>query len=148
MQIGQIEQQHSLLVGIEEHDIEHAFLRLVQIEQAGEHRERLAAARVRLADCLPDVAAQFSAAAHLREVPGLIEAGLGRSMDESEALGLDALTVVPAPVAALDVLRGWAQRPVERAIDANAVHGSDASDTARHEVGFFFPGMNVYSRLS
>ena len=33
-------------------------------------------------------------------------------------------------------------------IDANAVHGSDAADTARHEVGFFFPGMNVYSRLS
>ena len=92
------------------------------IEQAGEHRERLAAARVRLADCLPDVAAQFSAAAHLRKVPGLIEAGLGRSMDESEALGLDALAVVPAPVAALEVLHGWAQRPVERAVDANAVH--------------------------
>ena len=30
-------------------------------------------------------------------------------------------------------------------IDANAVHGSDAADTARHEVGFFFPGMNVYT---
>ena len=31
-------------------------------------------------------------------------------------------------------------------IDANAVHGSDAVDTAKVEVGFFFPGMNVYSR--
>ena len=31
-------------------------------------------------------------------------------------------------------------------IDANAVHGSDAPDTAAVEVGFFFPGMNVYSR--
>ncbi|MEP6824079.1 MAG: nucleoside-diphosphate kinase, partial [Ramlibacter sp.] len=31
-------------------------------------------------------------------------------------------------------------------IDANAVHGSDAADTAKAEVGFFFPGMNVYSR--
>src|SRR4051812_41740200 len=31
-------------------------------------------------------------------------------------------------------------------IDANAVHGSDAADTAAVEVGFFFPGMNVYSR--
>lgn len=30
-------------------------------------------------------------------------------------------------------------------IDANAVHGSDAPDTARVEIGFFFPGMNVYS---
>ena len=33
-------------------------------------------------------------------------------------------------------------------IDANAVHGSDAADSARHEVGFFCPGMNVYSRQS
>jgi nucleoside-diphosphate kinase len=31
-------------------------------------------------------------------------------------------------------------------IDANAVHGSDGPDTARHEVGFFFAGMNVYTR--
>jgi nucleoside-diphosphate kinase len=31
-------------------------------------------------------------------------------------------------------------------IDANAVHGSDAPETAAVEIGFFFPGMNVYSR--
>ena len=31
-------------------------------------------------------------------------------------------------------------------IDANAVHGSDAPETAAQEVAFFFPGMNVYSR--
>lgn len=31
-------------------------------------------------------------------------------------------------------------------IDANAVHGSDAPETARAEVAFFFPEMNVYSR--
>ena len=31
-------------------------------------------------------------------------------------------------------------------IDANAVHGSDAVDTAENEIAFFFPGMNVYSR--
>ena len=31
-------------------------------------------------------------------------------------------------------------------IDANAVHGSDGPDTARVEVGFFFPAMNVYFR--
>jgi nucleoside-diphosphate kinase len=31
-------------------------------------------------------------------------------------------------------------------IDANAVHGSDGPDTAKGEVGFFFPGMNVFSR--
>ena len=31
-------------------------------------------------------------------------------------------------------------------IDANAVHGSDAAETAAVEVAFFFPGLNVYSR--
>ena len=31
-------------------------------------------------------------------------------------------------------------------IDANAVHGSDAPETAAVEVAFFFPGMNVYNR--
>ncbi len=31
-------------------------------------------------------------------------------------------------------------------IDANAVHGSDGSDTAAVEVAFFFPGMNVYGK--
>lgn len=31
-------------------------------------------------------------------------------------------------------------------IDANAVHGSDAPETAAGEVAFFFPGMNVHSR--
>ena len=30
-------------------------------------------------------------------------------------------------------------------IDANAVHGSDGPDTAKTEIAFFFPGMNVYS---
>jgi nucleoside-diphosphate kinase len=31
-------------------------------------------------------------------------------------------------------------------IDANAVHGSDAPETAAVEIAFFFPGMAVYSR--
>ena len=31
-------------------------------------------------------------------------------------------------------------------IDANAVHGSDAPETAAVEVAFFFPGMNIYAR--
>ena len=30
-------------------------------------------------------------------------------------------------------------------IDANAAHGSDGPDTARAEIAFFFPGMNIYS---
>ncbi len=31
-------------------------------------------------------------------------------------------------------------------IDANAVHGSDSPETARSEIAFFFPEMNIYSR--
>jgi nucleoside-diphosphate kinase len=31
-------------------------------------------------------------------------------------------------------------------IDANAVHGSDAAETAAVEIAFFFPGLNIYSR--
>jgi len=31
-------------------------------------------------------------------------------------------------------------------IDANAVHGSDAAETAANEVAFFFAGLNVYAR--
>lgn len=29
-------------------------------------------------------------------------------------------------------------------IDANAVHGSDSAETAKVEISFFFPAMNVY----
>ena len=31
-------------------------------------------------------------------------------------------------------------------IDANAVHGSDAAETAAVEIGCFFPTLNIYSR--
>jgi len=31
-------------------------------------------------------------------------------------------------------------------IDANAVHGSDGPDTAKNEIAYFFPSLNVYSR--
>lgn len=31
-------------------------------------------------------------------------------------------------------------------IDANAVHGSDAAETAAIEIAYFFPALNVYSR--
>jgi len=31
-------------------------------------------------------------------------------------------------------------------IDANAVHGSDAAETAAVEIAFFFAGMNLHSR--
>jgi len=31
-------------------------------------------------------------------------------------------------------------------IDANAVHGSDAPETALNEIGYFFPSLEVFSR--
>jgi len=33
-----------------------------------------------------------------------------------------------------------------QSIDANAVHGSDAPDTAQAEIAYFFPSHQVYSR--
>jgi nucleoside-diphosphate kinase len=33
-----------------------------------------------------------------------------------------------------------------QSIDANAVHGSDGPETARTEIAYFFPQMEVYSR--
>ena len=33
-----------------------------------------------------------------------------------------------------------------QSIDANAVHGSDAPETARTEVAYFFPALAIYSR--
>jgi nucleoside-diphosphate kinase len=42
--------------------------------------------------------------------------------------------------------RGTIRADFADSIDANAVHGSDAAETAAVEIGFFFPGINVYSR--
>jgi nucleoside-diphosphate kinase len=33
-----------------------------------------------------------------------------------------------------------------QSIDANAVHGSDGPDTARTEIAFFFPTLEIHSR--
>jgi nucleoside-diphosphate kinase len=33
-----------------------------------------------------------------------------------------------------------------QSIDANAVHGSDAPETAKGEIAYFFPALNIYSR--
>jgi nucleoside-diphosphate kinase len=33
-----------------------------------------------------------------------------------------------------------------QSIDANAVHGSDAPETARAEIAYFFPTLEIYSR--
>ena len=42
--------------------------------------------------------------------------------------------------------KGTIRADFAESIDANAVHGSDAPETAAVEVAFFFPGLNVYSR--
>jgi nucleoside-diphosphate kinase len=42
--------------------------------------------------------------------------------------------------------KGTIRADFAASIDANAVHGSDASDTARTEIAYFFPGCEVYSR--
>ena len=42
--------------------------------------------------------------------------------------------------------KGTIRADFAESIDANAVHGSDAAETAAVEVAFFFPGMNVYAR--
>jgi nucleoside-diphosphate kinase len=33
-----------------------------------------------------------------------------------------------------------------QSIDANAVHGSDAPETANVEIAYFFPAMSIYRR--
>jgi nucleoside-diphosphate kinase len=42
--------------------------------------------------------------------------------------------------------KGTIRADFAESIDANAVHGSDAPDTARTEVAYFFPACEVFSR--
>ena len=42
--------------------------------------------------------------------------------------------------------RGTIRADFASSIDANAVHGSDAPETAQVEIAYFFPAHNVYSR--
>ena len=42
--------------------------------------------------------------------------------------------------------KGTIRADFAESIDANAVHGSDAPETAAVEVAYFFPALNVYSR--
>jgi len=47
----------------------------------------------------------------------------------------------PAKAAAGTIRADFAQ-----SIDANAVHGSDGPDTAKVEIAYFFPTLNIYPR--
>jgi nucleoside-diphosphate kinase len=42
--------------------------------------------------------------------------------------------------------KGTIRADFAQSIDANAVHGSDAADTARTEIAYFFPQSQVYAR--
>jgi nucleoside-diphosphate kinase len=42
--------------------------------------------------------------------------------------------------------KGTIRADFAQSIEANAVHGSDASDTAAQEIAYFFPSMRLYSR--
>ncbi|HTS83948.1 MAG TPA: nucleoside-diphosphate kinase [Usitatibacter sp.] len=42
--------------------------------------------------------------------------------------------------------KGTIRADFAQSIDANAVHGSDAPETAKVEIAYFFPSSNVYSR--
>ena len=42
--------------------------------------------------------------------------------------------------------KGTIRADFAESIDANAVHGSDGPDTARNEIAYFFPAMEVYAR--
>jgi nucleoside-diphosphate kinase len=42
--------------------------------------------------------------------------------------------------------KGTIRAEFAASIDANAVHGSDAPETARNEIAYFFPLSEVYSR--
>ncbi len=42
--------------------------------------------------------------------------------------------------------KGTIRADFAASIDANAVHGSDGADTARTEIAYFFPLLNVYPR--
>jgi len=42
--------------------------------------------------------------------------------------------------------KGTIRADFAQSIDANAVHGSDAPETAQNEIAYFFPTLNIYSR--
>ena len=42
--------------------------------------------------------------------------------------------------------KGTIRADFAQSIDANAVHGSDATETAKVEIAYFFPAQNIHSR--
>ncbi len=67
--------------------------------------------------CIPMVLERENAIAHLREIMGATD---------------------PAKAAA-----GTIRKDLATSIEANCIHGSDGPDTARFEIGYFFPGVDL-----
>ncbi len=67
--------------------------------------------------CLPMVLERENAIAHLREIMGATD---------------------PAKAAP-----GTIRKDLARSIEANCIHGSDAPETARFEIGYFFSGVDL-----
>jgi nucleoside-diphosphate kinase len=67
--------------------------------------------------CVPMVLERDDAIAKLREIMGATD---------------------PAKAA-----EGTIRRDLATSIEANAIHGSDAPETARFEIGYFFPGIEL-----
>lgn len=67
--------------------------------------------------CLAMVLERENAVAHLREIMGATD---------------------PAKAAP-----GTIRKDFAASIEANAIHGSDAAETARFEIGYFFPGIEL-----
>ena len=68
-----------------------------------------------------------------------------RSVRAVHGVGVDAVGEVGA-TDPKKADKGTIRADFADSIDANAVHGSDAPETAAQEVAFFFPQVNVYSR--
>ena len=88
----------------------------------GEARSRVSSAEQRLAEALPELAEQATRVAALREVPGLLDAGLAWPLQESDHAGLDGLPALPLPRAAVQLLTAWSEPHADRPADANDVH--------------------------
>src|SRR2546421_9613987 len=62
--------------------------------------------------------------------------------DNAIALNRDLMGATDPKKAAAGTIRA----DFAQSIDANAVHGSDAADTAQVEIAYFFPSYRIYSR--
>lgn len=88
----------------------------------GAARSKVEGAQQRLTEALPELTEQATRVAALRGVPGLLDAALDRSLQESDHAGLDALPTLPLTRAAVQLLNGWAEPSADRPADANDVH--------------------------